>query len=476
MEEPLFDDHAMRRFIVDGYTQVQADYPPDFHRAIYDKIEAVFHAEGNPGNNILPRIPEIQQIFDAPPVHAALSALLGPDYAMHPHRYNHLNAPGNVGQDWHKDDYIYDQNVRHHRFRWVMAFYYPQDVTEDMGPTAIFPSRQHYNGLSNADPTQSTELALPLCGPAGTVSIVHFDTWHRAMANRSNQKRYMLKFQFTRMEEPCEPAWHNRQKTWRPVDGDLHNGLSQHVWNWLSGRVVPESMTGAGSTSQHVRALRHRDETVRLQAVYDLGSLGEQAVTDLLDALRAEAEDLAKENQTTSSANPQGVNPADLCAAHALSAVGAPAVPALIAELANAHWAVRAAAADVLGNLAPVAVKAVPELKRCVEDGEFWVRRNAAEALGHIGVEEAVPALTEALADKDWRIRFNSAFALAKIGPAAGEAVSFLAKLLTDENRYVRYYATLALKRIGTPEAQEKLWRDLITARWCPATTRESPY
>ena len=38
----------------------------------------------------------------------------------------------------HQDSYENDQNVRHHRTRWTMAFYYPQDVSLDMGPDRNF--------------------------------------------------------------------------------------------------------------------------------------------------------------------------------------------------------------------------------------------------------------------------------------------------------------------------------------------------
>ena len=37
----------------------------------------------------------------------------------------------------HQDSYENDQNVRHHRTRWAMAFYYPQDVPRELGPTAV---------------------------------------------------------------------------------------------------------------------------------------------------------------------------------------------------------------------------------------------------------------------------------------------------------------------------------------------------
>ena len=62
------------------------------------------------------------------------------------------------------------------------------------------------------------------------------------------------------------------------------------------------------------------------------------------------------------------------------------------------------------------------------------------------------------------------------MGPAAEGAVAALVQALRDENRYVRFHAGLALRRIGSPAAERALFDDLLTARWCPLTTAESPY
>ena len=85
----------------------------------------------------------------------------------------------------------------------MMGFYYPQDTTEDMGPTAVLPATQYYETHESAHAQQ--ELAL--CGEAGTVTLVHYDLWHRAMPNQSDKKRHMLKFLFTRLDEPKAPSW-----------------------------------------------------------------------------------------------------------------------------------------------------------------------------------------------------------------------------------------------------------------------------
>ncbi len=477
----LLNEGEMRDFIVNGYIQIQADFPINLHDHIYQQIEEVLAKEGNPGNNLLPRIPEIQRVFEHPKVCGALTSLLGPDYLMHPHRYCHLNSPGSDEQTWHKDDYVFDQKVRHHRFRWVMAFYYPQDVTEDMGPTGVLPGKQYYNTVSDTDPTQSTEQAKTLCGKAGTVTIVNFDSWHRATANRSDKKRYMLKFQFTRMKEPSQPLQSNGY-TWQPAANDDHPALSRHVWNWISQSNIADSIHVApvenGSVSQLIAGLRDTDESVSLTSAYALGRKGEAVVPALIQTLRDEAEAWAEINIAKTAANPQGGNPADLYSAQALTEVGQPSVPALISVLGEASWHARAAAADTLGNLGSLAKEAVPTLIQKLRDESSWVRRNAAEALGIIAAPaaEIVLALTQVLSDSEMLVRLNAVMALAKIGQSADGIVPALAGRLNDEDRYVRYYAASVLQQIGTSQAQNTLWDNLLTSRWCPITTTENPY
>lgn len=477
IDEYALDDDSMRQFITQGYLLIQSDQTAEFHRQVCAQLDEVLDKEGNPGNNILPRAPQIAQVFSSAPVRGALSSLLGPNYSMHPHRYCHLNRPGSSGQTWHKDDYIFDQNVRHHRFRWVIAFYYPQAVTEDMGPTGVQPGRQFYNGISDSDPAKSTEPEVKLCGPAGTVALVNFDVWHRATANTSQNERLMLKFQFLRMEEPQAPSWNNQVADWQPVSGNAHDLLSSDIWQWLRGNANPPSSRD-GAMADRLSTLDDADETKRLQAIYHLGAMGSAALPALIEALRRQARGLHEDALKGSPADPQGSNPAELSAAHALSSLGAIAVEPLIAELAHADWRVRAAAADILGNMGRVAKPAAPTLGRCLQDQNMWVRRNAAEALGNLAPHDgaSVALLATALKDGDERVRRNGALALAKIGPAAAPAAAMLTQLLADENRYVRYNAELALHRIDTQEAREALWTTLQTARWCPLSTKETPY
>ena len=74
----LLTDAQMRDFIVDGYVVLRSSLPTDFHQQIYDRTLQVLDDEGNPGNNILPRVPQLRQVFEDPAVVGALTSVLGP--------------------------------------------------------------------------------------------------------------------------------------------------------------------------------------------------------------------------------------------------------------------------------------------------------------------------------------------------------------------------------------------------------------
>ena len=93
-------DEEMRDFIINGYVKVKTDVPASFHENIYEQLNVMFEHTGNLGNNVLPVIPEIQEVFDHPIVHGAMQGVLGSDYVMHPHRYCHFNQQGSEGQNF----------------------------------------------------------------------------------------------------------------------------------------------------------------------------------------------------------------------------------------------------------------------------------------------------------------------------------------------------------------------------------------
>ena len=166
----LLTDEQMRGFIVDGYVQVQTHLPATVHEAIFNRSESLFAGtsdprkdfDRNPQNNIVPMIPELRQVLEAPEVVGALTSLLGPDYLLHPHRHCHPNYPaagdgnGSANGDHdanggdgdggprltmipHKDGHANGAKPRHRVPRWAIIFYYPQDCPQEQGPTAVIP-------------------------------------------------------------------------------------------------------------------------------------------------------------------------------------------------------------------------------------------------------------------------------------------------------------------------------------------------
>ncbi len=488
-------DTQMRDFIVNGHLTIRTDLPRSFHETIYRKTQEYTAKEGNLGNNILPRVPELQAVFEDPAVRGAFTSILGENYAMHSHRHPHQNRPHSDGQGFHKDSYWGYQKVRHHCPRWAMAFYYPQDAPVEIGPSAVLPGTQYYNTRI----TEGNDGELALSGEAGTLTIIHFDLWHRAMANQTDKTRYMMKFQFTRMDPPQTPEWQVTDPNWTLEESDpsipTHQGAWRHIWNWVAGEFNGDATQAAnGNLTKHITALSDNDASVRSCAADELGAFGESAadsVPHLIQALRDDYEPVCLNaayalGALGEPAVPQLIEmigdengPTRRMAAYALAAVGAPAVPALSEALQHTADAVRIEATYALAQIGDAAEPAIPALLERTKDECVEVRRYLPEALGGLGATAApaVPHLTDMVADDDDKqARFEAALALAQIGSAASPAVPVLAKALWDEDRYVRDNTIHALKRIDTPEAESVLFDYLLMARWCPITNRESTF
>lgn len=486
-------DAQLRQFVSHGYVVLKTDFSADFHDSMSRRIQEVMKKEGNPGNNILPRVPEVQEVFKHPVIRGALGSVLGPDYVMHPHRHCHFTEPGRKVQSWHKDSYWGHAKMRNHHPWWAMIFYYDHAVDEPLGPSGLLAGTQYYHER-NADPGEED---VHLLGEAGTMALIHYDLWHRGNANVSERTRSMLKFQFVRMQRPTPtPA-----APWQPLNSggppNTHETIWQHQWQWLHGGA-PEKQNVSGALGALLDKLADADRHVRLRAADALGQMGGAAA----DAIPALAARLADEFEPVAlnaayalaAMGAPGVaalalhlqsddKPTSRNAAYGLSAAGALASAPLIGTLAHGTEHVRGHAAFALGEIGLAgsahADAGVDALVALAGDASEWVRRTTAEALGIVDVqgnahERRVETLCRLLGDTDGQARFDSALALARIGPAAQEAVPALSGALHDENRYVRANAVDALNRIGTPEAQRALIDHLLGARWCYSTTPES--
>ena len=471
-------DAELQRFLVDGYLVLRPELPEGFHRRVYDRLGAVIERSGNPFNNLLPLVPELGRVFGHPRVTGALASILGDDYYLHMHRHCHDRAPGSGAQRLHKDSlynsrYAVDGNRRHHHARWAMAFYYPQDTGEELGPTAIVPRSQYLlEQQREAD-------EIHLTGAAGTVIIVHYDIWHRAAGTVSAaHNRYMVKFLFTRMSDPREPSWRHEPGAEAPFwenDGVDHGTGNRpcpelpevwgHQWRWhlgQSGFGAGSPASARGSLASLFEKLADEDECAALEAAYRLGRGGADAAQPLAEALRSSDERVRRN------------------AAYGFAPLGAAAVPALSDLAGDADPGVRARAVDALGDAGPPARAAATVLAAALGDDAAVVRQHAADALGLVcggggDAASAAAALAAAMSDGNETVRRNAALSLARIGAGAAGAADQVAGALVagldDDNLYVNGYSVLGLRRLATARAQRELLARLEEARWEPRET-----
>jgi hypothetical protein len=240
-------------FVIRGYLVLKPDLPTAYHAAVYDDITAVFAGRpDNPGNAIYDLVPALRAVWSDPQVHGALISLLGADYRMNAHRHCHLSPPGMRSQYWHQDG----TNKRHHQIRTVLGFYYPQDVTPELGPTVVMPGTHFRNAPTDQMATYANlRDQVLLTVPAGTVVLAHYDIWHAGTSNSGTRARYMCKFLFDRLSEPVAPSWnHDPQKEQEELprltfekacacsqsDHYKERALRGDMWNHLVGRQAIE--------------------------------------------------------------------------------------------------------------------------------------------------------------------------------------------------------------------------------------------
>jgi len=461
----LLTDEQMKAFIRDGVLLLQTDFPQEFHDGLVSQLNEVYNEEGNPGNNILPRIRDLQKVFDHPVVTGALTSVLGPDYLLHTHRHGHFNASPQPG-GWHKDSYWGYERMRNHHPWWAMIMYFPQDTPVELGPTGIFPGTQLLESRMFEDENPKEEVTAQ--GGAGTFALIHYDIWHRSTANVLGQPRYMLKFEFMRTTAPSAPSWDCRNPIWTPskeaAAAESHQAVIwEETWNWLFGRIGSLADTqpdDAEAVERLAAALAGSDERSALNAAYSLAARGQGGIAALEEALRQENSRISR------------------LAAYGLSAAGAGSVAGLQAALDSSDAATVCHAAFALGELRELAGAAVPRLAALLSGQSAEVRRQVVDSLGMIGspAERIVPALIRGLRDEDNQVRFMAALSLLRLKGAAADAVPELAEALQDPNRYVRGHAAEALRYIDSPEAREVLFRELFNLRWCSDTTKASTF
>ena len=533
MTEPiLLTDEQVRSYIVDGFILLKPSVPDEIHATINKKLTAYLESSPNPGNNVLPVVPEMRHILNSPEVRGALISVVGEGYVEHPHRYCHSMPPAEkragkaeirelLARKCHQDGYTPLAQQQRHYSRLARIIYYPQNTPLSIGPTHVIPGTQYNGILSDEDRAR----AIPVDGPAGTVALTHFDIGHAAGVNLLKRRRHMIKFMFMRTAEPTGPSWNCRSERWRrPRRSQSPHNLNvtwSVMWDWMCGKKdryasLGDTFHSANKTRisrllanlDAKRDLRNRlaaanelakmrsrsveaipalsdmldddHQAARIAAAYALGAIGKKAVGPLAAHLRQsginEAEDPAS---TAWNEGKIAMEPT----AHGLAAIGKPAIPALRDLLANGSEWTRINAAFSLGEMDSVAAVAVPGLVACLGDRSHRLVRTVLESLGiirkNVAATDVSPLLSNGheswnrLLQRDWsardQVRTNAAMSCVRLGKAALPAEVALVEALDDPCGYVGAYAMYPLQNVGTPSAAAAVQDYLLSQRWDPS-------
>ena len=96
--QQLLSDDQVRRFIADGFVIIDSALAPDFHQRVTKQIAYALEYElPHPGDNIVPRVPALNQLCESAAVQGALTSLLGEGFVFLPHRFPHNSDPLGLG-------------------------------------------------------------------------------------------------------------------------------------------------------------------------------------------------------------------------------------------------------------------------------------------------------------------------------------------------------------------------------------------
>ena len=455
------------------------------------------------GNNVLPRVAELQQILDAPVIHGALQSILGDGYVLSPHRSRHVSEPldeadrhltltgnehgapmgeGSSGNSaWHQDGHIPMSRARYHVPRAAMILYFPQDTPVERGPTRVIPGTHLQPYLTGSD----YPFAFVADGiKAGTCLLIAFDIAHAALSNLTDLTRYMIKFVLLRTRNPVRPDWDGGEGKWRSPRVRLgqfeHTRTWSHIWDWMRGapRFSAGNEAGSDEIPRLIGLLNTTDQPARLDAIYRLAAMGAVAIGPLTESLLGNAGQgreftcpyqLDKWGEYVPIGDPNERRWNDVAytlqdEAYALGAIGEVAVPALRELLRHEDAWIRINAAFALGEVGAPAACAVPDLAALLDHELHQVARASLDAMACIGtnIRVALPAIRRLLTvdNPAWQegmlagqrygevgVRFNALCALLNSDVPMDEVDDLMVACLDNVNGYVQALAIEALTR-----------------------------
>ena len=153
-------------------------------------------------------MPSVKALMRDPALVNILTALMGPGVRFQTSKLNLKSAGYGAAVEWHQDWAFYP----HTNDNLLAAGIMLSDVDENNGPMQVIPGshkgpvlNHHADGYfcGAIDPTQCDVdfgNAVPLTGPAGSITFHHVRAIHGSALNRSSNPRHFLLYQFTAVD------------------------------------------------------------------------------------------------------------------------------------------------------------------------------------------------------------------------------------------------------------------------------------
>ncbi len=527
--EILLSDDQVRRYIADGFIILESGVEPSLHSSLTSQLKYVLENElPHPGDNILPRVPDLNKILQAPAVRGALESLLGKQYVLAPHRFPHNSEPGGDSKSaildpfedqpkmgkgsisssgWHQDGHSRAGRSRWHTSRAANIFYFAHDTPLHMGPTRFLAGSHLYASLVGSCAEQVVMQTIP----AGSLVIAHFDLGHAGTPNNSDRCRYMVKFVALRTINPTVPSWDNRETKWVTPDNlktqdDIPSAWIS-LWNWLRGAPRRENLNAPATEELPLlkKGMQSNKQSERLKCLYDLVSLGDAAVPELISVLLATAGEerhisppatdrayaALSSNHLDRRFSERQFVPED--AAIALAAIGKSAIDFLLPLLEHQDPWIRLNAAYALGDMSSsLQNEHIQELTKLLNDPMDCVVRVVLDAFTAIGKLPASAvrekhklllksreiagekAAGETLLGLDWTVEHHFRYLIclsllacaSNPAPPIAELEAALIEGLQDELGYAPAVACVGLERLGTKAGMRAAIQYLQVCRW----------
>ena len=207
----------MAHFVARGFIRFDAVVPDAINQQFLDDIGDVADRSESPmtqygkimQSSVVPLVPAgtklnqaypkdsaLNKLVRLPEIKGAIDSLVGTG-SLVDHHFLHITFPPKhypkgyeqVAQPYHQDSTIDPRQAFD-----VQLFYFPHEVTLDMGGTRFVPGT-HLRVVSEAAIAryQNIQGQQHVVCPAGTVMFFHMGLWHGGGLNLSEQLRYMFK-------------------------------------------------------------------------------------------------------------------------------------------------------------------------------------------------------------------------------------------------------------------------------------------